>query len=129
MDGSPRKDAADISVALMTAICGVERETNQGEGRLVEMNVLSVQSKLTEGKLRGLRRGHGRRPSERQAGPSERQAGAPVAPRAVADRSREKRLGGYAQDNAVYNCGCGMVFEAAVSTAVSCPNCGSHQAW
>ena len=86
------------------------------------MNVLSVQSKLSEGKLRGLRRGHGRRPSERQAG-------APGAPRAVADRSRDKRLGGYAQDNAVYNCECGMVFEAAVSTAVSCPHCGGHQAW
>jgi hypothetical protein len=34
-----------------------------------------------------------------------------------------------AQDSAVYSCGCGMVFDATVSTSVSCPHCGSSQAW
>jgi hypothetical protein len=86
------------------------------------VNVLSVPTKLGEGRFTGLRRGHGRRPAGRQVG-------APSAPSVLADRSRAKRLGGHAQDNAVYSCGCGMVFEAAVSTAVSCPHCGTHQAW
>jgi hypothetical protein len=33
------------------------------------------------------------------------------------------------EDTAVYNCGCGMVFEAPVSTSVGCPHCGASQAW
>jgi hypothetical protein len=33
------------------------------------------------------------------------------------------------QDTAVYNCHCGMVFEAAVCTSVDCPHCGVSQAW
>lgn len=32
-------------------------------------------------------------------------------------------------DLAVYQCSCGYVFEAAVSTAVTCPHCASQQAW
>jgi hypothetical protein len=36
---------------------------------------------------------------------------------------------GVPQDNAVYNCGCGYVFEAAVTTSVDCPHCGTGQAW
>ncbi len=84
--------------------------------------MLSVATKLGEGRLRGLPTAHGRRPAGRQPG-------APTAAGASLDRSRAKRLGGHAQDNAVYNCECGMVFEAAVSTAVSCPHCGNRQAW
>jgi hypothetical protein len=34
-----------------------------------------------------------------------------------------------ANDHAVYNCHCGMVFEAPVSTSVGCPHCGGTQAW
>ena len=33
------------------------------------------------------------------------------------------------QDSALYNCACGYVFKAAVSTEVGCPHCGSAQAW
>ena len=33
------------------------------------------------------------------------------------------------EDRAVYHCHCGYVFEAAVSTSVGCPHCGSAQAW
>jgi hypothetical protein len=33
------------------------------------------------------------------------------------------------QDSALYNCRCGFVFEAAVTTSVDCPHCGGHQAW
>jgi Zn finger protein HypA/HybF involved in hydrogenase expression len=86
------------------------------------VNVLSVASKLGEGKLRSFRGSHGRRSVARPLGSS-------VALSATAERSRAKRLGGHAEDTAVYNCECGMVFEAAVSTAVSCPHCGGHQAW
>lgn len=37
--------------------------------------------------------------------------------------------GGAPQDQAVYTCQCGYVFEALVSTSVDCPHCGSTQAW
>lgn len=33
------------------------------------------------------------------------------------------------EDRAVYTCGCGLVFSAAVSTSVGCPHCGHAQAW
>jgi hypothetical protein len=32
-------------------------------------------------------------------------------------------------DRALYGCGCGLIFEAAVSTSVECPHCGEPQAW
>jgi hypothetical protein len=46
--------------------------------------------------------------------------------RATAKRRREA---GAPQDQAVYSCGCGFVFEAQVSTSVGCPHCGDVQAW
>jgi hypothetical protein len=33
------------------------------------------------------------------------------------------------QDQALYTCGCGFVFEAHVSTSVACPHCRAEQAW
>jgi hypothetical protein len=33
------------------------------------------------------------------------------------------------EDTALYTCGCGFAFHAAVSTSVACPHCGSGQAW
>jgi hypothetical protein len=42
---------------------------------------------------------------------------------------REQRGGGPSQDNALYSCSCGFVFEAPVSTSVDCPHCGGAQAW
>ncbi len=33
------------------------------------------------------------------------------------------------QDQALYSCSCGFVFEAPVSTSVGCPHCGGTQAW
>ena len=41
---------------------------------------------------------------------------------------RAKRSGGPV-DTASYPCGCGYVFDAAVSTTVACPHCGAGQAW
>jgi hypothetical protein len=32
-------------------------------------------------------------------------------------------------DHASYSCECGYFFSAAVSTTVSCPHCGTGQAW
>jgi hypothetical protein len=41
----------------------------------------------------------------------------------------QRRDAGPSEDSALYNCGCGFVFEAAVTTSVDCPHCGGHQAW
>ncbi len=42
------------------------------------------------------------------------------------DRVREA---GGPIDTALYSCGCGYLFSAAVSTTVCCPHCGTGQAW
>lgn len=41
---------------------------------------------------------------------------------------RDRRVAG-PQDKALYTCGCGYAFTAAVSTSVGCPHCGTQQAW
>lgn len=41
---------------------------------------------------------------------------------------RERDAGG-PDDRALYHCQCGFIFEAAVTTSVGCPHCGSAQAW
>ena len=51
----------------------------------------------------------------------------PAAQATVA--ASRRREGGAPQDQAVYSCGCGFVFEAHVSTSVGCPHCGGTQAW
>ncbi len=52
----------------------------------------------------------------------------PAAAHATVAASR-RREGGAPQDQAIYSCGCGFVFEAHVSTSVGCPHCGDTQAW
>jgi hypothetical protein len=44
------------------------------------------------------------------------------------DAQRVRESGG-PHDQAQYNCCCGYVFCAAVSTSVACPHCGDQQAW
>ena len=39
------------------------------------------------------------------------------------------RLSGGPLDTAHYACECGYCFDAAVSTTVTCPHCGTGQAW
>lgn len=39
------------------------------------------------------------------------------------------RESGGPDDRAVYTCSCGYVFKADVSTSVTCPHCGTGQAW
>lgn len=54
-----------------------------------------------------------------------------VAARLAAEQAalpRPRRADG-PDDRALYNCHCGFVFQAAVSTTVGCPHCGSAQAW
>jgi hypothetical protein len=51
------------------------------------------------------------------------------ASRATYTATRRRREAGAPQDQAVYSCSCGFVFEAQVSTSVGCPHCGSTQAW
>jgi rubrerythrin len=46
----------------------------------------------------------------------------------LADERRMRESGG-PDDRAVYSCSCGYVFEADVSTSVTCPHCGTGQAW
>lgn len=50
------------------------------------------------------------------------------APAAKHPHGRRRELGS-PQDQALYTCGCGFVFEAPVSTSVGCPLCGDTQAW
>jgi rubrerythrin len=42
---------------------------------------------------------------------------------------RRVRESGGPIDRAQYACSCGYVFDAAVSTSVACPHCGTPQAW
>jgi len=55
----------------------------------------------------------------------------PARPRTVVPRTthEQARRAGGPQDRALYNCACGYVFTAAVSTSVGCPHCGTSQAW
>ena len=43
--------------------------------------------------------------------------------------TRRAREGGPPQDEALYTCQCGAIFQAPVSTSVGCPQCGDSQAW
>lgn len=70
-----------------------------------------------------------RRP-DRSAHPTPRTTPAPPPP-AADDHPHERRAreSGGPIDNAHYTCHCGYVFQAAVSTSVECPHCGTGQAW
>ena len=51
-------------------------------------------------------------------------------PRGPSDRAVQRvRDAGGPVDQACYNCECGYVFVAPVSTTVKCPHCDSGQAW
>ena len=56
---------------------------------------------------------------------------APAEPEPKTDLTDERRMreSGGPDDRAVYTCSCGYVFEADVTTSVTCPHCGSGQAW
>ena len=56
---------------------------------------------------------------------------APAQPEPETDLTDERRMreSGGPDDRALYTCSCGYVFEADVTTSVTCPHCGSGQAW
>ncbi|WP_445151568.1 hypothetical protein [Baekduia sp. Peel2402] len=58
-------------------------------------------------------------------------APAPASAAEAADHPAERRHRACVspQDSALYTCGCGVAFQAAVSTSVACPSCGADQAW
>jgi membrane protease subunit (stomatin/prohibitin family) len=68
-----------------------------------------------------------RRPARRRH--DEPREAAPAAPEDDHPQERRARESGGPIDRACYTCGCGMVFDAPVSTTVSCPHCGDPQAW
>jgi hypothetical protein len=74
------------------------------------------------------------RVTERRHPTPERRGGhlAPARPAPVPAPSEPElrvREAGGPEDQAAYSCACGMRFEAPVSTSVSCPHCGTGQAW
>jgi len=83
---------------------------------------------------RSTRRGHERHAQHQSRGG----AGTPRTPapaeHAPADGACDPlaervRAAGGPVDTALYTCGCGYLFSAEVSTTVSCPHCGTGQAW
>jgi len=56
-------------------------------------------------------------------------APAPPVPEADLTDERRMRESGGPDDRAMYTCSCGYVFEADVTTSVTCPHCGTGQAW
>jgi hypothetical protein len=64
-------------------------------------------------------------PDERTSPPGKRPLSETAAPAPVARRRREPAT----EDQAMYSCECGFIFQAAVSTSVGCPHCGGSQAW
>jgi hypothetical protein len=58
-------------------------------------------------------------------------APAPPAPQPVDEHPAERRHRDSVtpEDMALYGCSCGFQFQAPVSTSVSCPHCGTGQAW
>lgn len=93
----------------------------------------------TERRARGERRPHifGRPAQEAQPAPAAPAPTAPVpapaaAPEQPADEhlaERRHRDSVTPEDTALYGCSCGFQFQAPVSTSVSCPHCGTGQAW
>ncbi|MGO9822589.1 MAG: hypothetical protein ACLPTJ_18310 [Solirubrobacteraceae bacterium] len=54
---------------------------------------------------------------------------APTPSTSESTSTRRRREVGAPEDQALYSCSCGYVFEAQVSTSVGCPHCGGTQAW
>ena len=60
-------------------------------------------------------------------GPADPEPG-PGSEADLTDERRARESGG-PDDRAMYSCSCGYVFEADVTTSVTCPHCGTGQAW
>jgi rubrerythrin len=75
-----------------------------------------------------LRRPHAEASTAAPAPPAPAPAAEPHHGDDLADERRMRESGG-PDDRAMYTCSCGYVFEADVSTSVTCPHCGTGQAW
>jgi hypothetical protein len=84
------------------------------------MSMLARATRRERRTLRGRIRGASDGPSRVVADAPEPAASEITIERAGADP---------AQDVAIYNCQCGLVFDAPVCTSVDCPHCGAAQAW
>jgi hypothetical protein len=80
---------------------------------------------------------HSRRHRRRGGAPLAAEPSAEGAPRVLdpqppngADRDVQRvQAAGGPTDHASYSCTCGYLFSADVSTSVTCPHCGTGQAW
>ena len=70
----------------------------------------------------------GPHPSGAAAPPARVAPGSAARANDLADERRLRESGG-PDDRAMYTCSCGYVFEADVTTSVTCPHCGAGQAW
>ena len=70
-----------------------------------------------------------RLPKRRHARPTRIDRSAPTAEPVPKPAMRDARRGGGPEDSALYACMCGYAFQAAVTTSVHCPHCGTQQAW
>jgi hypothetical protein len=76
------------------------------------------------------RRAHGAVAGDPAAQPQPSPQSVPTgATRACDPAAQRVREAGGPVDHASYSCSCGYLFSASVSTSVSCPHCGSDQAW
>jgi hypothetical protein len=90
-----------------------------------DMTVLA-RTKSGAGRIRRHREGRPGRVAGRGDAPTT--PGKTVIDETTAATRRRRREAGMSEDQAVYTCECGFVFEALVSTSVDCPNCGGSQA-
>jgi hypothetical protein len=63
----------------------------------------------------------------RPAAPEPPPAPSTTDPHLLAERRHRASV--VPDDAALYACSCGYQFQAAVSTSVACPHCGTAQAW
>jgi hypothetical protein len=75
-----------------------------------------------------LRRPHAEASTVAPPAPAPAPAAEPYSGDDLVDERRMRESGG-PDDRAMYTCSCGYVFEADVSTSVTCPHCGTGQAW
>jgi hypothetical protein len=70
------------------------------------------------------------RQATRRAAPATRRPHLVAVPQPPELKAEKRaRASGGPEDRAFYTCSCGYAFEAHVSTSVSCPHCGTPQAW
>jgi hypothetical protein len=71
------------------------------------------------------------RKTDRRRPAADRRRSHPAPARVIEPAQPETRVrdAGGPEDTAHYACTCGFMFDAAVTTSVACPHCGTLQAW